>query len=91
MRTTHGSSRIIQKRMPRQANQFISALVLAASCLSACGADQSSQWLETAQLEERQNNVAHAKQLYEDILRLYPNSPAAEVARTRLDQLNRRQ
>ena len=52
-----------------------------------CGVDQLAQWLETAQLEERQNNVAHAKQLYEDIIRLYPDSPAAETARTRLDKL----
>jgi TolA-binding protein len=54
---------------------------------AGCGADQSEQLLETAQLEERQNNAAHAKQLYEDIIRLYPDSPAAKTARARLDQL----
>ncbi len=58
--------------------------------LSACGADQAAQWLETAQLEERQNNVAHAKQLYEDIVRLYPDSTAAVTARARLDDLQKR-
>jgi len=54
---------------------------------SACGPDQAAQLLETARLEERQNNVAHAKDLYEDIVRRYPDSPAAQTARTRLAQL----
>ena len=62
-------------------------LLICAVILSACSADQSAQWLETAQLEERQNNVAHAKQLYEDIVRLYPDSKAAETARARLEAL----
>jgi Tetratricopeptide repeat len=57
--------------------------------LPGCGGDQASQWLETAQLEERQNNVAHAKQLYEDIVRLYPDSQAAKTARARLDALQK--
>ena len=42
---------------------------------SACGQDQASQLLETAQFEERQTNLTHAKELYEDILRQYPDSP----------------
>ena len=36
---------------------------------SACGPDQASHMLETAQFEERQTNKAHAKELYEDIIR----------------------
>jgi len=55
--------------------------------LSACGQDQPAQMLETAQFEERQNNVAHAKQLYEDIVHQYPNSMAATTARARLEEL----
>ena len=54
---------------------------------SACGPDQASQMLETAQFEERQTNKAHAKELYEDIIRHYPDSPAAKTARTRLTEL----
>jgi Tetratricopeptide repeat len=65
------------------------ALMMFLGILAACGADQSTQWLETAQLEERQNNVAHAKQLYEDIVRLYPDSKAAVTARARLDELQK--
>lgn len=54
---------------------------------SACGPDQASQMLETAQFEERQTNKAHAKELYEDIIRHYPDSPAAKTARVRLTEL----
>lgn len=54
---------------------------------TACGPDQAAQLLETAQFEERQNNRAHAKELYEEILRNYPDSPAALTARARLTQL----
>ena len=54
---------------------------------AACGPDQAAQLLETAQFEERQNNRAHAKELYEEILRHYPDSPAAATARARLTQL----
>ena len=66
---------------------WLLVVVLFAWVSVGCGPDQSAQWLETAQLEERQNNVAHAKQLYEDIVRLYPDSSAADTARARLDQL----
>lgn len=58
--------------------------------LAACGQDQPAQWLETAQFEERQNNAAHAKQLYEDIVRQYPDSMAATTARNRLEELARK-
>ena len=55
--------------------------------LTACGPDQAAQLLETAQFEERQTNKAHARELYEEILRHYPDSPAAKTARTRLTEL----
>ena len=58
--------------------------------LSACsGGDKVEELLKTAELEERQQNVTHAKQLYEELVRLYPSSPQAEFARTRLDKLNK--
>lgn len=56
---------------------------------SACGPDQATQMLETAQFEERQTNKAHAKELYEDIIRHYPDSPAAKTARARLADLSK--
>jgi TolA-binding protein len=59
--------------------------------LAACSGDMPKELLETAELEERQHNVVHAKQLYEDLLRLYPSSPQAETARKRLVSLNQSQ
>ena len=59
--------------------------------LAACSGDKAKELLETAEFEERQQNVAHAKQLYEELVRLYPSSPQAESARTRLEKLNKAQ
>lgn len=66
------------------------ATVLCALSLffSACTGDKAKELLETAEFEERQMNMPHAKQLYEDIIRLYPATKEAETARTRLAQLN---
>lgn len=52
--------------------------------VAACSGDKPKELLETAEFEERQHNVTHAKQLYEDVIRLYPNSKEAETARARL-------
>ncbi len=59
--------------------------------LAACSGDKAKELLETAEFEERQQNAAHAKQLYEELVRLYPSSPQAEFARTRLEKLNKAQ
>jgi TolA-binding protein len=59
--------------------------------LAACSGDKPKELLETAELEERQQNVIHAKQLYEDLVHLYPSSPQAETARKRLASLNQSQ
>jgi hypothetical protein len=62
--------------------------VLICVVLVACSGDKPKELLETAELEERQQNVAHAKQLYEDLVRLYPSSQQAEIAKKRLAVLN---
>ena len=59
-------------------------VVLMLSGLMACGEDPQ-QLLETAQFEEQQHNQAHARELYERILREYPESPAARQAQERLE------
>jgi hypothetical protein len=59
--------------------------------LAACSGDKPKELLETAELEERQHNVVHAKQLDEDLVHLYPSSPQAETARKRLVSLNQSQ
>jgi len=53
----------------------------------ACSGDKAKELLETAEFEERQMNLPHAKQLYEDIIRLYPSSKEADTARARLAKL----
>jgi TolA-binding protein len=65
-------------------------LMLCALCcilLLGCSADKPKELLETAEFEERQMNLPHAKQLYEDVIRLYPTSQEAATARTRLAAL----
>lgn len=57
--------------------------------LLACTGDKAKEMLETAEFEERQMNLPHAKQLYEDVIRLYPASNEADIARARLAALNR--
>ena len=59
--------------------------------LAACSGDKPKELIETAEFEERQHNVAHAKQLYEELVRVYPDSKQAETARTRLVSLNQSQ
>ena len=65
---------------------ILCACVLA---VTACGGDKPNELLETAEFEERQMNLPHAKQLYEDVIRLYPTSKEADLARARLAAINR--
>lgn len=83
--TTLQASRISAERM----TMATSRLLLCTLCfmLLSCSGDKAKELLETAQFEERQMNLPHAKQLYEDIVRLYPKSPEAETARLRLADL----
>lgn len=65
-------------------------LIFCAFCfmlLLSCSGDKAKELLETAQFEERQMNLPHAKQLYEDVIRLYPNSKEATTAQARLAAL----
>ena len=62
-------------------------LMLCALCcilLLSCSGDKAKELLETAEFEERQMNLPHAKQLYEDVIRLYPTSKEAATAQARL-------
>ena len=54
----------------------------------ACTADKAKDLLETAEFEERQMNIPHANQLYEEVIRLYPSSQEAEKAKARLAKLS---
>lgn len=58
--------------------------------LSGCSRDGARELYETAQFEELQNNSSHARELYQEILRKYPQSELAAKARERLDSLEGR-
>lgn len=55
--------------------------------LSACSGESPADLLDTARLEEKQSQPAHARQLYEKILARWPESPQAAEARARLQAL----
>lgn len=55
----------------------------------SCSSNQAEELFETAQFEELQNNREHARQLYEDILKKYPESKYAEKAEERLSDLKK--
>jgi TolA-binding protein len=55
--------------------------------LAGCGGDGAADLLETARLEEVQNNPAHARQLYQQIVDQYPGTPQASTAAERLRAL----
>lgn len=52
--------------------------------------NKASELLETAAFEEAQMNWSHAKELYEELVRLYPASKEAEIAKVRLADLSQR-
>lgn len=55
--------------------------------LFACSGKKAEEMFETAQFEEVQRNVVHARQLYLEILEKYPESEYAHKAAERLEAL----
>jgi TolA-binding protein len=56
----------------------------------SCSGQDPNDLFAIVQFEERQNNREHAIQLYEQIVRDYPQSDAAQRARQRLEELSGR-
>ena len=54
--------------------------------LWGCGEDPQ-QLFDTAQFEEKQGNHTHAKQLYEQIIQMHPDSQVAKKASDQLEKL----
>jgi TolA-binding protein len=52
--------------------------------------DKAKDLFETAVFEENQNNVPHARELYEELIRAHPSSKLAELAKARLADLKER-
>jgi hypothetical protein len=64
----------------------LAVVALLTAGLLACGGG-AGELLDTAQLEETQHNVPHARELYQELLRRYPDSPEAATAAERLRAL----
>jgi TolA-binding protein len=63
------------------------ARILPLVLLLGCGSGPK-ELLETAQLEEVQNNPTHARELYEELVHRYPESPEARTAGERVRALS---
>ncbi len=68
---------------------FFSGGVLALCLIVGCGGESPESLFETAQFEERQTNVAHARELYQRIIQERPDSEWAKKAKARLEQLEK--
>lgn len=65
-------------------------MLVAAIALSGCTGNKAAELLDTAKFEEVQNNKEHAVQLYEKIVKSYPDSEQAKIAKDRLSALKPR-
>jgi TolA-binding protein len=63
------------------------AAMLFSLTLAACGGG-AGELYETAQFEELQRNTKHARELYQEIIRKYPEAPEAAKAKERLAALD---
>ena len=70
----------MKKHLPVVAMVFVLAL-------SSCSGKKAEEMYETAQFEELQTNYPHARQLYEEIIKKYPESEYAAQAAERLKAL----
>lgn len=75
--------------MKRDVTSFLVAVALLFCLIGGCSGESPESLFETAQFEERQTNVAHAKQLYQRIMQEHPDSEWAKKAKARLEQLEK--
>jgi TolA-binding protein len=66
---------------------ILTGMMILAIGLSGCSRNAAEELFETGQFEELQNNQAHAKQLYQEIMKKYPKSEYANKAADRLSAL----
>ena len=74
----------MKKYLPVVAMVFVLAI-------SSCSGKKAEEMYETAQFEELQTNYPHARQLYEEIIKKYPESEYAAQAADRLKALQDKQ
>ena len=56
---------------------------------SACSANNAEELFKTAQFEELQNNQEHAIELYQEIIKKYPENEFSQKAKDRLAEINK--
>ncbi len=61
------------------------AVLALTGVLTGCPGNGAREMLDTAQLEEVQDNRENAHKIYRKIIEQYPDSPEADKARARLD------
>jgi outer membrane protein assembly factor BamD (BamD/ComL family) len=66
---------------------FVIAFALA---VAGCSDKKAREKYETAQFEELQKNYVHARELYQEIIKKYPESEYAKEASQRLKALKNR-
>lgn len=64
--------------------------ILLALILPGCSGDKAAELYDTAGFEELQNNREHALQLYQEIIKKYPDSDYARKAGERISQLRQK-
>ena len=69
---------------------FVLGLILIFSLALASCSNKAAEMLETAKFEELQNNKEHAIELYDEIIRKYPDSEQAKKAKERLGELRKK-
>ncbi len=69
-------------------NRIILAAFLMAIFTLGCSDKRAEELYTTAQFEERQNNLQHARELYTELTEKYPDSGYAKDALARLLVLN---
>ncbi|MEC4674196.1 MAG: hypothetical protein VST68_08400 [Nitrospirota bacterium] len=68
-------------------NELLEQKYFRHSLKSRCGGESPESLFGTVQFEEQQTNFAHAKVLYQQIIREHPDSEWAKQARERLEAL----
>ena len=66
---------------------IITIFMILAFALSGCSEKKARELFETAQLEEIQKNYEHAGQLYNEIIKKYPETDYAKRAEERMSAL----
>lgn len=65
-----------------------SLIIVALLFIFACSSSPS-EMLKTAEFEQKQNNKAHAIELYEEIIKKHPQSKETSIAKERLAELKK--